>query len=457
MFRIPPVKVVATLGPSCSDARVMGEMIRAGARGFRINTSHGDPDEWASLLDAALRAEAEAGLRTALIIDLEGPRVRVSHAIEPVRVGEGEKVSFCPEGGQGCIQVTDPALFDVVEEGDSIILGDGVLTFTVSKVTAAGLEAVSNSPGTIRPGMGVALKGKDLPLPPVTEKDERAIKFMAGKPFSHVMMSYVRDPQHIKVLREKLEEHAVSGVEVLAKIETPGGVRNAPQIALESDGIVVARGDLGMHYPLETMPQIQAKLSQTAVQARKTLVIATELLTSMIQRPTPTRSEITDIYQAAREGADALLLTAETAIGKHPVRAVKWAIKAARAAAQTTQPPRPQRNGVPERLANGLVDLAESIQAPLLVYSKGGRLPKRIAALKPKTTVIAGVNTTQLERQLTIRWGITPIHIPAETYTEGLEKLHQKLRTRLAGRTVVLAAWSRHKETFEIKIKNIKY
>ncbi|MCE4600227.1 MAG: pyruvate kinase [Desulfurococcales archaeon] len=451
-----PVKIIATLGPSSRDPETVREMIRAGAWGFRINTSHGDPRLWEELLEAVLDAEERLGVKTALIIDLEGPRVRIAHDASPVAVAEGDRVVLC-SGGRDCIPVTDPAVFKVLEAGDVVILGDGVLWFTVEEARDERAILLAGASGVVKPGMGVAVRGKDLPLPPVTGHDEEAIRFMSDKPFSHVMMSYVRSGSNIRVLRSKLREHGVDDVQVIAKIESPGGVRNAEEITGAADGIVIARGDLGMHYPLEEMPIVQGDLALTGVAMKKPVIVATELLTSMVERPTPTRSEITDIFQAVKEGADALLLTSETAIGKHPVEAVEWARKASQRAYENTQPPRPASTSKPEALALGLVELAESINAPLLVYSMGGRLPNRLASFKPKTPIYVGVPGEKLERRLRIRWGLAPLQIPAETYADGMEKLYSELSSTLSGRTCILAAWSRERDVFDIRIKNLSY
>ncbi|NOZ31402.1 MAG: pyruvate kinase [Crenarchaeota archaeon] len=453
-----PVKIIATLGPSSQDPKTIESMIREGAWGLRINMSHGDPDYWNLLVENALEAESQLGIHVALIADLEGPRVRVSRQITPIKVREGDKLRFCIDSERtDCIPVSDAALFRVMEEGDTIILGDGILWFTVTRVSGSFAEAISRASGLIKPGMGVAIRGKDLPLPPITRHDEEAIKFIKNKPFSHVMMSYVRSGENIDALRGKLREEGLDHLNIIAKIESPGGVMNAEEIAEKSDGIVIARGDLGMHYSLEDMPVVQTELAWTGLAKKKPVIVATELLTSMIDRVTPTRSEITDIFQAVKEGADALLLTAETAIGKYPVRAVAWARRAANRAFENSQPVRPASMDRPENLALGLIELAESIDAPLLVYSIGGRLPNRLANFKPGIPVYVGVGSVMLERKLRIRWGIAPVLLKAESYIEGMEKLYEKLSGYLGGRLIVLAAWSREEGVFEIKIRNLRY
>lgn len=453
-----PVKVIATLGPSSQDPNTIASMIREGAWGLRINMSHGDPEYWNMLVENVLEAENRVGFRTALIADLEGPRVRISPSIEPVKVKEGEKIKFCLDNeSTGCLPVSDQAFFRALEEGDTIILGDGILWFTVTRTSGTVAEAISRAEGVVKPRMGVAVKGKDLPLPPITSRDEEAIRFIKNKPFSHIMVSYARSGETIDAVRGRLREEGLDHLGIIAKIESPGGVENAEAIAGKSDGIVIARGDLGMHYSLEDMPVVQAQLAWTGIAVKKMVIVATELLTSMITRITPTRSEITDIFQAVREGADALLLTSETAIGRHPVGAVTWARRAATKAFKTTQPARPASSDKPESLALGLVELAENIDSPLLVYSLRGRLPNRLAGFKPRIPIYVGVGSELLERKLRLRLGIAPLYLKADSYSEGMEKLYRELSRSLGGKLTVLAAWSREEGVFEIKIRNLRY
>ncbi len=293
-----PVKIIATLGPSTMDPGVVYDMMAEGAWGFRLNTSHGDPEEWDKLVDAVLEASGRHGWSPALIGDLQGPRVRVSRDGDRLAFAEGEKGFLCYEEPRDskCIVVDNPALFKVLREGDTVIIGDGAAWFRVKRVTGLRAEVEAMVESIVDPGKGIVVRGKDIPLPPLTERDELALRFFKGRPFSHVMISYVRDASQVRAIRARLEELGLSHLQILAKIETPGGVENIDEIAVEADGIVVARGDLGMHYPLEEMPIVQARIAYVSVAAHKPVIVATEILASMIEKPVPTRSEITDIF-----------------------------------------------------------------------------------------------------------------------------------------------------------------
>jgi len=452
----PHVKVIATLGPSSGDPGTIYNMMGEGAWGFRVNMSHGDPGQWERLVSAVGEAEERHGWRPALIADLEGPRVRIVRGQEPVRVSPGDRVVFCADG-EGCIRVTAVELFQVLREGDTVIVGDGDAVFHVVRVEESRAVLLAVEPGVVRPGKGVVVRGKDVPLPPLTDKDKRALDFAARHPFSHVMMSYVRNREHVEALRRALRERGLDHLRVLAKIESPGAVERVDEIGGASDGLVVARGDLGMHFPLEELPVVQARIARAASRLHKPLIVATEILASMVENPHPTRSEITDIFEAVRLGADALLLTAETAIGRYPVKAVAWARRAASRAVEHVEPPRPEPRDPPERLANGLVELAESLNANILVYTRSGRLPARIAGFKPRVPVYVGAGTPRVERVLRILWGLAPVTVGEYSYQEGLEKARRELEPVLAGRLTVEASWSREEGVYQIKVRNIRY
>ncbi len=451
-----PVKIIATLGPSTRDPRIVYDMMQEGAWGFRLNSSHGTPEEWERLLGAVLDAEERAGWRPALILDLQGPRVRIARDQEPVSLEAGEEVILCYNGG-ACVRVDHPALFRVLEPGDLLLVGDGAAVLRVERVQARRATARAVAPGVIEPGKGVAVRGKELPLPALTERDMRVLEWARGKPFSHVMLSYVRDESNVQVLRARLRELGIAHLRVLAKIETPGGVARSREIAAASDGVVVARGDLGMHFPLEEMPIVQAAIAYEALSEKKPVIMATEILASMVEKPVPTRSEVTDVFEAVRLGSDALLLTAETAVGKHPVEAVSWARRAASAAARHVGVVRPEPRGSPERLALGLLELAESLDATLLVYSREGRLPARIAAFKPRVPVIVGTGSRHVERVLRLLWGVHPVLVGDYDYQEGLEATRRAVVEELEGQLLVEAAWSRTDGVYEVRVRNIRY
>ncbi len=452
-----PVKVIATLGPSTMSPEIVRAMIRAGAAGFRINSSHGSPGLWEEMIRLVEEASEREGVLPALVFDLEGPRLRVRWA-PGGRVEPGQRVRICREPGEGCIVLNYPEALDVIEPGDTILIDDGK---TVLRVEEAGQGVVSATvlTGTsVEPGKGVVVRGKHVPLPPLTEKDRECLDWLAGKPVSHVMLSYTQGPEHVRLLRRELEERGLGGVSVMAKIETPGAVERIEEIARESDAVVIARGDLGMHYPLEEIPRISTRIASAAVEEHAPLVMATEILASMVERPVPTRAEIVDIYRAVELGADALLLTAETAIGRYPVRAVEWAARTASIAWREAHSlPRPPARDTAESLALAILEMAEDLGAPIVIYSMAGRLPARIAQFKPRVKVYAGTPSPEAYRRLMLLHSVNPILVEADGYVRGLEQTLERVKRLGLEGVLVEAAWSEETHVFQVRIRNIAY
>ena len=443
------VKVLATLGPSTMDPGVVAEMARLGVSGFRINLSHGDRSVWDKMLRSIHGAEEAAGRRLAIIADLEGPRVRLG-SFKPIQVGRGDTIRLSTEGDG--VPVDRPEFFDAVEPGDEVLIADGRVVLRITGKGGGWAEGEVLAGSVIEPRKGVVIRGKDLPLPPLTEKDLRDLEYVASRDFSHVMVSYANDPGHVEAVREELRSRGAGHIRVIAKIETPRGVLNAGRIAGRSDGVVVARGDLGMHYPLEEIPWIQARIIREARDRYKPVILATELLPSMIDSPVPVRSDVVDVYTGARSGVDALLLTSETAVGRYPVEAVRWLTRIIESALRDYEPYRPPAAGPEYRLARGIVELVENLDGVLVLYSRSGTFPGRISAFRPGNGYYVGVPTVAVARSIAILWGSNPHIVPAQDYQEGLDKTVKLLEGELDG-TVVMAAWSREQDYYHVRIR----
>ncbi len=451
------IKVLATLGPTSMKYEVISSMVEAGVAGFRINMSHGSPSVWDEMLKLILEAEEQHGVYPAIIFDLEGPRIRIAQS-PATHVEPGQKIKICDNEQDECLKLTHKGVIKHLEPGDIILVDDGKTVLRILEKHDESVTALVVGGYSLEPGKGIAVRGKHIPLEPLTEKDLQCLDYLRGKPVSHIMLSYVADGDHVKLLRHELEKRGLDHVDIMAKIETPRGVQNIDEISKEADAIVIARGDLGMHYPLEEIPLVSSKIAEAAVKNYKPLIVATEILTSMIERPIPTRAEIVDIYKAVELGADGLLLTGETAIGRFPVKAVEWALRVASLASSKIKSPRPEARGVAYRLALALVETAEDIDAPIIAYTMKGRLPKRIASFKPTIKVYAGTRDPLIYRKLMVLRSIFPIHVEATDYQEGLERTSSTVLERL-GRdsTFVEASWSRENRVFQIKVRNIHY
>jgi len=454
------VKVVATLGPATKDPGVVRHMLGLGVAGFRVNFSHGGPSDWDELVGVAREAEAAAGVRAALMGDLEGPRVRTANR-EPVRLEKGAIVTLGFQ--QGDVPIDSREFFEVLEEGDTVLADDGKIVLQVESVEGLLAKARVVEGGVLGPRKGVVISGKEPDMPMVTQRDKESIRYAASRGFSHVLVSYTRGPEHVELVRSLLRRAGAERVRVLAKIETPRGVERAREIAEASDGVVVARGDLGMHYSLDDLPMIVKGIVEAARSEYKPVVIATEFLQSMIERPIPTRSEIVDIYEAVHMGVDGLMLTNETAVGRYPARAVYWMVRASSKAlsylySSGWRPAVPEARGSLYKLARGLVEMVESLGATLVVYSKSGRLASRIAAFRPSRPFYVGVPCEAVERGVRHLWGAEPVVVGDHSYEEGLRATVSALvKQGYLGEDdlVVEAAWSSEENVYIARVRNL--
>ncbi len=454
-------KIIVTMGPSTADYAVVRKMMAAGADGFRINMSHGDATQWSSFADMVEKASAELGVPVSLIADLEGPRIRLG-PFGGLDVAPGSVVRFKYKdaGGDG-VPVDGRAFFNTIERGDRVLVDDGKVVLAVEDVErdSATLRVVSGT--RLEPRKGVVVAGKEFDLPPVTEKDLQDMKYIASRRFDYVMASFVRSARHVEVVKRALKEAGVKDLRVLAKIETPSGVRNIDEILDVVDGIIVARGDLGMHFPLEDIPIIQRRIIEAARRKLKPVILATEIFMSMIERPLPTRGEISDVYAGVEEGVDGFLVTSETSIGKYPVEVVSWLSRVVEEANKNVRPRRvePPDIGLEARISRGVVELAQSVGASIVAYVSDFESARLLAAFRPQTPVYVGVPDAGLARSLSILWGTIAVVVDGGLdELRGLEETEAELRRKGVtgpGTLVVELSWSKDKSTALVKVRQL--
>lgn len=383
-------------------------MVRAGADGFRLNFSHGSLDEKRKVISVIRGVEREEGLHLPIIGDLQGPKIRLGD-FKPFRLGRGSVFKLSRRGGEGSVPLVNTELLDVLDEGDEVVFGDGDLMAVVVERGDDEVLLESMTEGVLEPRRTVTVRGKEVDLPPLTEKDLRDLEFIAGEDLEMVALSFVKHREDVALLRSRLRDLG-SKAWVVSKIETVEAVRNLEEIVEESDLVLVARGDLGTKLPLETIPQLQRRIIEVSMEYGKPSVVATQLLDSMIEKPAPTRSEVVDVYEAVSSGCDCLLLTNETAVGKYPVESLEWLSRIAVEAEGFTDPPR--RKGVKETLydkfALGVVELAEAIDACIIAYTRAGNTARRLARYRPRVDVFAFSGNVGVLRRLNLLWGVTP-------------------------------------------------
>ncbi len=423
-------KVIVSLGPSTRSEEIIIELAKLGVSGFRINFAHGEPKEWDFYVKAVRHAEEITGKPLALIGDLRGSSIRIGELDSEVRVSRGESVRFVLSsrgGGKDEVPLPNPKVFESVDVGDVIVMDDGKVRLRISEVGPDYIVATALTDAVIRSRKTLVVKDREFDLPVLTSKDIEDIKYACSRGFDYLGLSYVRTPEDVRLLKDYMRELGCNA-RVIAKIETRQALRNLESIVAEADVVLVARGDLGMCFGIEEIPRIQKRIVMTSRRLGKPVILATQLLESMIEKQVPTRSEVVDISVAISEGVDALMLTGETSIGKYPVEAASWLVKIVRTTEEYVRPEYvPPIENIKVMYAKGVVELAKYLKGKIVIYSMKGTTAIFIASLRPSVDTYVGVPSIEVARKLSILWGINPIVINAKNYDEGLEKTYSEL------------------------------
>ncbi|MDE1762065.1 MAG: pyruvate kinase [Candidatus Micrarchaeota archaeon] len=394
-------KIIVTYGPSISAPPVLRRVIKH-ADIIRINFSHGNKAEWIDAVKRIRQTSKEMGKDVALFADLPGPKVRVEGITAPIQLKRGDEVRF----GKGGIRLSYGSFHKDARKGAVIEIGDGSARLHVKEIRGSTVISRALEEGVISNRKGVTLLGLSMDLRAPTETDLELAKFASMLGFDFVGISFVRSARDIRELRK-----ASGNAWIIAKIEQREAVRNIDEIARAADAVMVARGDLAEQVSLEHIPDVQRTIIGAARDAGKPVIVATQLLTSMINNPMPTRAEVNDIASAVREGADCLMLSDETIIGKYPEAAVNFLARAARVAevSMLTNPAnRPQSvKRLSEGIALAAADLADNYRADcIFIPTKGGTTAKMVSRLRPKTETIALVMDGRVHKLLSVYYGI---------------------------------------------------
>ena len=430
-------KIVATLGPASQDPAVLKGMVHAGLNVVRLNLAHGRHEEHLARLQAARQAAAEAGVRLGCVVDIAGPEIRTAGLpAEGLDLVAGQEVAFIPvdagaaAGASRAAAQTVPVdyagLAGDVRPGQRVLMDDGNLVLEVTAVAAPSVSARVIAGGHLLGGKKLNLPGADLKLPSLSEKDRTAIAFAAEAGVDYVAVSFVRRAEDIVAVREAIA--AAEGDQlVIAKIATGGGLANLDAIIEVSDGLMVARGDLGVEIPAEDVPLLQKAMIAKARTAGKPVITATQMLESMVERPVPTRAEASDVANAILDGTDAVMLSAETAIGKHPVEAVATMARIAERA-ETAIDHRAflektvaGDGGTTDAISRATCVVADRLgAAAILTATTSGSTARAIARFRPARPIIAATPNERVARRLELVWGVQSVIIPLITNTDAM-------------------------------------
>jgi len=423
---MPKTKIVCTIGPASWDKDVLKEMIEHGMTIARINGAFADTEEMARVA----RIIRSVSRDVALMIDTKGTEVRLNKFKDPVQIKKGEEFVIGSSKEDPVYPVTYPELYRDIKEGHILLLDDGKVKLEVTDVKNKKIYTKVLFGDEILPGKSINCPGIPLTNEPITPNDIEQIKFAIKDNWDMVAASFVRIAAEIEVVKKHLGN---ADIKVYAKIEDQQGVNNIDEILDVADGVIIARGDLGVEIPFERIPIIQKELITRCLLKSKPAIVATQMLESMIENPNPTRAEITDVANAIFDGGDAVWLSAESSKGKYPVDAVKTLERIALESEKYVVPEilygNPDINPITVALARGVIDICESLSIDKIVVATGtGKTARVISSFKPKQPIIAFTANDTFKRQLQGTWGVTPavLYTTDEDRDKGIRKIASK-------------------------------
>ena len=417
-------KIVCTLGPSSNSQKQIEKLFLAGMNVVRINFSHGSHEEHRQVIRNVKKVSEKHHYGIPILMDLQGPKIRIGTMKGGGQIlKKGEEVQLTSENVEGTSQLIPidyQSLSQDAEPGNRILIDDGLLELQITEVNRSNVTAQVIVGGKIQSRKGVNLPGVRISMSSLTEKDIQDLEFGLAEGVDYVAMSFVRSGRDIQDVISRVRS-ADSNAGIIAKIEKPEAVDVLDEIIEESDGIMVARGDLGIEIDSERVPTIQKKIIDWTRKAGKPVITATQMLDSMIQNPRPTRAESSDVANAVLDGTDAVMLSGETAVGKYPLEAVEAMDRICRSIEGSSEEiyynlkyrkPDWKEKQVIESLAHSCVTLADNVDAKaILTITHSGNTAKRISKFRPEVPIIAFTESEDVRHQLNLVWGVSSIKI----------------------------------------------
>ncbi|KOS06799.1 pyruvate kinase [Flavobacterium akiainvivens] len=424
-------KIVATLGPACSTREVINDMIIAGVNVFRINFSHADYADVQERIDIIRSLNEEFGYNTSILADLQGPKLRVGVMKDDVIVNPGDVITFQTAedvpGTAERVYMNYKAFPNDVNAGERILLDDGKLIFEVietDKVNEVKTKVIQGGP--LKSKKGVNLPNTKVSLPALTEKDIRDAIFAIKAQVDWIALSFVRTPRDLQDLQELIAEHGDHKIPIIAKIEKPEGVENIDKIVAYCDGLMVARGDLGVEMPAQEVPLIQKKLINRAKTARIPVIVATQMMETMITSLTPTRAEVNDVANSVMDGADAVMLSGETSVGNYPVQVIEKMtsiIEAVEDSPLITVPQNmPQvrtKRFITKSICYHAAQMANNVKAKAIItLTNSGYTAFQISAWRPSSQILVFTDNKRILTQMSLLWGVNSFYYDKSLSTD---------------------------------------
>lgn len=441
-------KIVCTIGPSTNTREMIWKLAETGMNVARLNMSHGDHQSHQKVIDLVKEYNTQNtdGNVIAIMLDTKGPEVRSGDVPEPIMLKEGQEFNFTIKRGvstEDTVSVNYDDFINDVEVGDILLVDGGMMSLAVKSKTIDTVKCEVVDGGELKSRRHLNVRGKSATLPSITEKDWEDIKFGVENGVDFYAVSFVKDAKVIHELKDYLKG-AKADIHVIPKIESADSIPNLQSIIAASDGAMVARGDLGAELPIEDVPLLQAEIVQTCRSMEKPVIVATNMLESMIVHPTPTRAEVSDIAIAVREGADAIMLSGETAHGKYPLKAVKVMHTVALRTESSLYNPTTSPSLVapaqvlhneefsPSQLSkmfgSHATMMANTLRTPIIVFTQTGSMAVLLSHYRPSSTIFAFTNEERVKQRLALYQGVIPIHMQfsddaEETFSRAISSL----------------------------------
>jgi pyruvate kinase len=435
-------KIVATMGPACESPEVFRNLVRAGVDVARLNFSHGTFDEKLSLIQMIRTVSREEGKSLCILGDLQGPKIRTAKLKDhqPVLLKAGQRLTITPRevvGTAALVGTTFKTLAENVEQGSRILLSDGLIELRVHEVRDQDVSCDIINGGLLGENKGINLPGILVRVPSLTEKDSQDLEFALKNGVDAIAVSFVRTAEDVILVRNRVAAYG-GDTWIIAKLEKPQAIEHLDAILTVSDGIMVARGDLGVEVPPERVPAIQKYIIHRAAEFRKPVITATQMLESMIENPRPTRAEVSDVANAVYDGTDAVMLSGESAVGKYPVETVSMMARIVADAEyhikeQNYTESRERRShlSIAETICEATAHAADDLDLRgIALFTESGQTARQLSKYHPTAPIYALSPVDVTINRLNLLWGTTPIRCPKVNSTEALVETAETLLER---------------------------
>ena len=423
-------KIICTLGPATDQEGILESLIQEGMNVARFNFSHGSHEEQKVRLDKLKELREKYNKPIAALLDTKGPEIRLQcFKDKKIQLQEGQKFTLLAEdveGTQECVSITYKKLYQDVKPGDSILIDDGLVEMEVDAIEGTAIVCTVKNGGTVSDRKGVNVPGVELKMDFISQKDHDDLIFGIQEDFDFVAASFTRTAEDILAIRKVLDDNGGKDINIIAKIENQQGVDNIDAIIAAADGIMIARGDMGVEIPLEQVPIIQKKIIKKVFRAGKVVITATQMLDSMMSHPRPTRAETTDVANAIMQGTSAIMLSGETAAGKYPIKALQMMVRIAEHIEENIDyndifrgEKREEEPDITNAISHATCMTAIDLKAnAILAVTKTGSTARMISKFRPGCIIGGCSSSSKVCRQMNLSWGVYPMQIKEEYSSE---------------------------------------